>query len=106
MTSSSGSSLIIAADRLFDGLSTSPRPGQAVLIEAGRLATVSPVPEVKRQAPPDTEVTDLGDACLTPGLIDCHTHVSLPACVGAQRTRPRQNRGTDPGRSRAGCGID
>ena len=79
MTSSSGASLIITADRLFDGLSTSIRPGQAVRLEAGRIAAVGPVSEVKRQAPPDTEVTDLGDVCLTPGLIDCHTHVSLPA---------------------------
>ena len=48
-----------------------------MLIRDGRIAAVGPRQEVTAQAPPDTTVIDLGDACLTPGLIDGHTHLML-----------------------------
>ena len=34
------------------------------------------VESVESSAPPGLQVTDLGDATLLPGLIDCHTHLS------------------------------
>ncbi|MFH1570735.1 MAG: amidohydrolase family protein [Gemmatimonadota bacterium] len=71
--------LILRADRLFDGLGTTVRKSQAVLVEADRIKAVGPVAEIQRQAPPGTGSVDLGDACLTPGLIDTHTHVTLAA---------------------------
>lgn len=68
---------LIRAARLADGLSTSTKPGQAVLVDAGRIQTVGDAAELAHNAPPDTETIDLGDATLTPGLIDGHTHLSL-----------------------------
>ena len=79
MPDTAGSHLIIRADRLFDGLSPAARTDQAVLVKGDRIEAVGPLPEVQQQAPGDTEVADLGDACITPGLIDAHTHVSLAA---------------------------
>ncbi len=79
MPDTAASHLIIRADRLFDGLSTSTRADQAVIIDGDRIGAVGPMAQIQRQVPPDTEVIDLGDACITPGLIDSHTHVSLAA---------------------------
>ncbi|MDP6700456.1 MAG: amidohydrolase family protein [Candidatus Latescibacteria bacterium] len=68
---------LIRAARLADGLSTSSLPNQAVLISDGRILAVGPADTIASQTPPDTETIDLGDATLTPGLIDGHTHLSL-----------------------------
>ena len=68
---------LIRAARLADGLSTSSHPNQAVLISDGRILAVGPADTIASQTPPDTETIDLGDATLTPGLIDGHTHLSL-----------------------------
>ena len=68
---------LIQAARLADGLSSSSKADHAVLIEDSRIKAVGPRQEIQHQAPPDVEVVDLGDACLTPGLIDSHTHLSL-----------------------------
>jgi len=68
---------LIKAARLADGLATSSRPGQAVLVRAGRIEAVGPAPELERLAAPGARIVDLGSACLTPGLIDGHTHTSL-----------------------------
>ena len=68
---------LIRAARLADGLSTSSQPNQAVLISDGRIRAVGAADTIASQTPPDTETIDLGDATLTPGLIDGHTHLSL-----------------------------
>jgi len=79
MSDSTASQLIIRADRLFDGLGTGVRSDQAVLVEGDRIEAVGALAEIRQQAPGDIELIDLGDACITPGLIDTHTHVSLAA---------------------------
>jgi imidazolonepropionase-like amidohydrolase len=47
------------------------------LVTDGRINAVGPTEVIQQQIPPDTEIIDLGSACLTPGLIDGHTHLSL-----------------------------
>jgi len=42
-----------------------------VLVEGERIAAVNP-----EELPAGVEVLDLGDRCLVPGLIDCHTHLT------------------------------
>ena len=69
--------LLIHADRLADGLSSSSKKDHSVLVGEGRIVAVGPRTEVEVQAPPQVPVVDLGDACLAPGLIDGHTHLSL-----------------------------
>lgn len=68
---------LIRAGHLADGLSTSSKADQAVVVDQGRIAAVGPAAEIIGNAPPEIETIDLGDATLTPGLIDSHTHLSL-----------------------------
>ena len=69
--------LCIQADCLADGIGTESRADQAVLIRDGIIDAVGPSEAVLKDAPPDTEKVDLGSVCLTPGLIDGHTHCCL-----------------------------
>ena len=67
----------IRADWLVDGISTSVKASQAILVSNGRIDAVGHQAEIAKQTPPDAQVIDLGDAYLAPGLIDGHTHLSL-----------------------------
>lgn len=66
------SMLVLRNARVVDGTDPAPRPGQDVLVEAGRIREVSATPIRAR----DAEVIDLGGRTLMPGLIDCHVHVT------------------------------
>ncbi len=70
-------SVLIQADLLFDGLDGSVQSAQAVLVSDGRIVEVGPAAQLRQQLPPETQTIDLGSACLAPGLIDGHTHLSL-----------------------------
>jgi len=70
-------SLIVQSNLLFDGVTGTVQSGQAVLIRDGRIAGVGPLALLRQQSAPDTPLIDLGNACLAPGLIDGHTHLSL-----------------------------
>ncbi len=70
-------SILIQSQLLADGVSGTSRSGQAILVSDGRIKAVGPAEEIQKQAAPDTEVIDLGEACIAPGLIDGHTHLSL-----------------------------
>ena len=65
--------MAIRAGRLFDGKSDTLKNQQVVLIEGSRIVQVGSANDV--QIPPGTEVLDLKDATLLPGLIDGHTHI-------------------------------
>lgn len=64
---------LIRAALLADGLGGEARPGQEVLVRDGRIAALGS----HLDFPPETQIIDLGQACLTPGLIDGHTHLGL-----------------------------
>ncbi|MDA0709991.1 MAG: amidohydrolase family protein [bacterium] len=68
---------LILADRLFDGIDGRVRPGCGVLIKGALIASVGSRGELMQDLDPTAEIIDLGDACLAPGLIDSHTHVTL-----------------------------
>ena len=78
MPSANYTMLLIRCDSLFDGTGRPTRHNQSVLIEERRIKAVGPVAQVERVTPPGTARLDLGHACLLPGLIDGHTHASLP----------------------------
>lgn len=69
--------ILIEAGLLADGLSSVSKPGQAILVTDGRITAVGDSAAMRQMAPPDTRIIDLGSACVTPGLIDGHTHLSL-----------------------------
>src|SRR6266478_8902084 len=63
----------IRAGRLFDGKSDDLKKQQVILIEGARIVQVGSANDVP--IPPGTDVLDLSNATVLPGLIDGHTHV-------------------------------
>ena len=77
MPNSIAKPIVIQAIHLADGLGGASKTDQAILVTADRITAVGPKEEIQQQTPPDAEIVDLGSACVTPGLIDGHTHLSL-----------------------------
>ena len=78
MSESNSQTVLIRPGLLADGLGGSAKAGQAVFVRDGAIAAIGPLAQVEQQTPPDTPTVDLNGCCLTPGLIDGHTHLSLP----------------------------
>ena len=75
------------------------RPTAAALAVAdGRVIAVGDRADVEALVGPDTEVVELGDECVMPGLIEAHGHPLMEAIVLADRIvdiRPVTMRGAD-----------
>ncbi len=69
--------IVVKSKSLIDGMSTTIRSNQSILISDGRIVRVGNHEELSKALPPDTEEIDLGELCVIPGLIDGHTHLSL-----------------------------
>src|SRR5437867_7131378 len=67
--------VLIKAGRLVDVRSGRVLTDQTILIEGNRIQQVGPPQSI--QAPADARVIDLSSATVLPGLIDCHTHLTL-----------------------------
>lgn len=63
--------VIVRAARMLDAKAGKLVPNAVVVIEGERITSVGSASTI----PQGTEVIDLGDATLMPGLIDCHTHL-------------------------------
>ncbi|MEY2439049.1 MAG: hypothetical protein QOI34_434 [Verrucomicrobiota bacterium] len=64
--------IVLKAARLFDGKSKTLVPNGVVVVQGGKIVDVGTA-----SAPADAQVIDLGDATLSPGFIDAHTHLTL-----------------------------
>jgi imidazolonepropionase-like amidohydrolase len=59
---------------LADGSSDSLRLGVSISIADGRIETIAPNDEVDRAG---AEVIDAGGAVVVPGMVDCHSHLTM-----------------------------
>jgi imidazolonepropionase-like amidohydrolase len=78
----------IRAGHLFDSESGTMLTNQVVLIEGERIADVGAAEHV--QIPPGTQLIDLSQATVLPGLIDAHTHIYSSLSSGARVNTSRE----------------
>ena len=80
---------VTAADLVITGtvLTVNPRQptAEAVAVLEKRIAAVGPRADIEQWIGPDTEVVDIGDGCLLPGLIEAHGHPLMEAVVLSDR---------------------
>src|SRR6266705_552984 len=65
--------IALKAARMFDGKSKTLVQNGVVIVENGKIRDVGS----NLSIPADAQVIDLGDATLSPGFIDAHTHLTL-----------------------------
>jgi len=65
--------IAVRAGRLFDSKSAQMLANQVIVIQGERISDVGPADQVK--IPAGTQVIDLSQASVLPGLVDGHTHV-------------------------------
>jgi imidazolonepropionase-like amidohydrolase len=67
--------MLLTARRLFTGRTTAVLDDQVLDIDDGRIVDIRP----RRSVPAGTDLVDLGDVTLLPGLIDVHQHLAFDA---------------------------
>src|SRR5215475_12285232 len=65
--------IALKAQHLFDGKSKSIVPNGVIIVQGDKIIDVGS----NLTVPGDAQVIDLGDATLSPGLMDAHTHLTL-----------------------------
>ena len=65
--------IVLKAARLFDGKSKALSQNGVVIIQGNKIVDAGS----NLAVPPDAQVIDLGDATLSPGFMDGHTHLTL-----------------------------
>jgi imidazolonepropionase-like amidohydrolase len=65
--------IVLKAARLFDGKSKTLISNGVVVVQGGKIVDVGN----NISAPTDAQIIDLGDATLSPGFIDAHTHLTF-----------------------------
>ncbi|MFQ5790704.1 MAG: amidohydrolase family protein [Acidobacteriota bacterium] len=73
---SSGGKIVVQGVRLIDGTGGPPQDNVDVVIEGNRIQSVEPGGSVSQE---DARVVEASGKTLIPGLIEMHTHLSLPA---------------------------
>jgi imidazolonepropionase-like amidohydrolase len=67
----------IKAGRILDVRSGNFLTGQIVWIESGKIKAIGTASEISPKLPPGIHIIDLSNATVLPGLIDCHTHLTM-----------------------------
>jgi len=93
--------IVLRGGRIFDGTGAPVREGTLV-IERNKIVKI--LPAGATDWPKDAQVIDVSGKTVLPGLIDLHTHLTLPAGGnGFWRGNGRSRR--DAARSGKSCGI-
>ena len=71
---------ILAADHVLP-ITSDPIQDGAVAIKGSRIAAVGTRNEITEQFP-DHQLTELGEAAIIPGLVNCHSHLEITALRG------------------------
>ncbi len=79
---------VLRCGTLFDGTGADATADVAVAIEDGRIRAIVPWAEWPGSA--DTEIVDLRDRFVLPGLVDAHSHASIVPGDGDQSGQMRQ----------------
>lgn len=80
--------IILRHATVFDGINSDPQRDVALVLRAGRIASVRPDSQVRGGAP--DSVLDLRGAWVVPGLIDAHTHMGTAQLWGEDDSVPPQ----------------
>ncbi|MFC5236373.1 amidohydrolase family protein [Pseudonocardia zijingensis] len=75
----------IRAGRVVPDGAADPIDDGAVVVDGGTIAAVGPWRDVVADG---TEVLDLGDVTLIPGMIDCHVHLTMDPAAGHTSAAP------------------
>src|ERR1051326_6780372 len=81
--STSAHTVAVKAGRLLDVRSGNYLQDQIILIQGDRIKTMGPSAQV--QIPAGAKLIDLSNRTVLPGLIDCHTHLTMSPFLGAYR---------------------
>jgi imidazolonepropionase-like amidohydrolase len=68
-------SLVLVPDAVWDGTSSAPRAGWAVLVSGSHIDTLGPADRIS--VPPGAERIEMAGTTLIPGLIEGHSHLFL-----------------------------
>ena len=81
-------SVAIKAGKVLDVRTGSYALDQVIWVEAGKIKEIGKTAEVTPKLPAGIRTIDLSGATVLPGLIDCHTHLTMaPYLMGPSRLR-------------------
>jgi imidazolonepropionase-like amidohydrolase len=75
--------IVLKAARLFDGKTKTLAPNGVVVVQGDKIVDAG----TNLPVPPDAQVIDLGDATLSPGFMDAHTHLTFDYSGDYNKTR-------------------
>lgn len=76
-SSASNSTLAVKAGKILDVRTGNYLSNQIIWIEGGKIKAIGKAAEISSQLPSGIRTIDLSNATILPGLIDCHTHLTL-----------------------------
>ena len=83
----------VKAGKLLDVRTGNVRANQIIWIEGGRIKQIGDAAALESQLPPGAQRIDLSSSTVLPGLIDCHTHITMsPWTLGVAGRRLSDSR--------------
>jgi len=94
MKTSAPATIAIRAGKVLDVRTGNYAMDQMIWIEGDRIKAIGNAAEISGKLPPATKILDLSNFTVLPGLIDCHTHLTMTPYssgpAGLHASYPRQ----------------